>query len=51
VAEKQGQKILRKTTKNTRKGLDPKMDRAHIDEGSKRFEEQQASEKVANRER
>jgi hypothetical protein len=33
------------------KGIDQKREREHIDEGSKRFEEQQASGNVASQER
>jgi hypothetical protein len=43
--------MLRKWVVTTQKQVDPRRLAAHSEEGSKRFEEQQASGKVANRER
>ena len=45
------QKKLRKTANKAQKTIDRKRLRAHSDEGSKRFEEQQASGNVADQER
>jgi hypothetical protein len=44
-------KNLRKSAENARKGVDGKRPWEHYEEGSKRFEEQQASGNVADLER
>jgi hypothetical protein len=43
--------MLLKTGVKTHNAIDPNRVREHSDEGSKRFEEQQASGNVASRER